>query len=157
MSGQRVVSMGSDERTPLIDFVAQDVVRRGFTPVLHGALKEGEDANWPVVAERVAREVAEGRAGQGILFCWTGTGVSMAANKVGGIRAALCNDAGTAAGARRWNDANVLCLSLRLVSQEVAREVLDAWFSNQPEESERANINRVGEIERRRLLSQRPG
>ena len=112
--------------------------------VAHGALQEGEDPNWPVVAGRVAQEVAEGRCQQGILLCWTGTGVSIAANKVPGIRAALCADAETARGARRWNDANLLCMSLRLTSPQVASEILEAWFSvTAAELEEMHNIEKV--------------
>ena len=112
--------------------------------VAHGALQEGEDPNWPIVAGRVAEDVAEGRCQQGVLLCWTGTGVSIAANKVPGIRAALCVDAETARGARLWNDANVLCMSLRLTSPQVASEILDAWFGVAAAESEELdNIERV--------------
>ncbi len=95
-----------------------------------GRLKES--LGWPDVGERVALEVGRGRAGQGILFCWTGTGVTIAANKVPGARAALCWDAETAKGARLWDDANILAMSLRSTSHAVAKEILDAWFSSQP-------------------------
>ena len=78
-----------------------------------------------------------------MLFCWTGTGASIAANKVRGVRAALCTDAPTAAGARRWNDANVLVMGLRLTSPEVAREMLDAWFATAPDPGEAANVARL--------------
>ena len=95
--------------------------------------------------------MSEGRCEQGILFCWTGTGVSMAANKVPGVRAALCSDAETAKGARLWNDANVLCMSLRLASPEVAGEILDAWSaSNSIDESEGENIDMVKHMDARR-------
>ncbi len=87
---------------------------------------------WPDVGEKVALEVSEGRADQGILFCWTGTGVTIAANKILGVRAALCWDSETAKGARLWDDANVLAMSLRSTSPAVAKEILDAWFSSQP-------------------------
>lgn len=120
--------------------------------VAHGALQEGEDPNWPVVAGLVAHEVAEGRCQLGVLLCWTGTGVSIAANKVPGIRAALCVDAETARGARLWNDANVLCMSLRLTSPQVASEILDAWFSvtaAEPEELD--NIERVHRLDGQRV------
>ena len=110
----------------------------------------GEELRWADVAERVAREVASGEAEQGLLCCWIGTGVSMAANKVPGVRAALCGDAETARGARRWNDANVLCLSLRATSETVAKEILDAWFEAQPDPSEAENIEKVRELDRRR-------
>ncbi len=83
---------------------------------------------WAAVAQEVARAVASRQVDQGIVCCWTGTGASIAANKIAGVRAALCVDAQTAAGARRWNDANVLALSLRLLSEPVAAEILDAWL-----------------------------
>ncbi len=85
--------------------------------------------HWPGVAKQVAEDVATRQADEGILFCWTGTGVSIAANKVSGVRAALCGDAETARGARVWNNANLLCLSLRTTSEAEAQEILEAWFS----------------------------
>ena len=134
------IAVGSDERTELTDAVIAKLVQRGMELELHGALTRGDDPNWPVVASAVASRVASGDVPQGILFCWTGTGVSMAANKVAGARAALCSDAATADGARRWNDANILAMSLRGVSIAVASEILDAWFAGQSDDSERANI-----------------
>ncbi len=86
----------------------------------------GEDLDWVDVGRQVGERVAAGDADSAVLFCWTGTGASIAANKVPGVRAALCTDAETARGARRWNDANVLVLSLRLTSPVVASEMLDA-------------------------------
>ena len=104
---------------------------------------------WPHVARHVAEAVAAGAADEGILFCWTGTGVTIAANKVPGIRAALCSDAETARGARLWNNANVLCLSLRRTSEVIAREILDAWFSTRynPNETDDACLTAVDAIE----------
>src|SRR5712691_4877873 len=122
------ISLGSDERSALTDFLEQELQRRGFQVELHGPLASGP-MPWPEVAELVAEGVANGRADAGVLCCWTGTGVSIAANKVPGVRAALCTDAETARGARAWNAANVLCLSLRTTSEKVAKEILDAWFS----------------------------
>ncbi len=143
--------VGSDERTPLTDWVVQELEALGAQVELHGALKSGDDNRWPEVARQVAEDVASGRCQQGVLFCWTGTGVSMAANKVPGVRAALCTDAETARGARRWNDANVLCMSLRLTSPQVAREILDVWTSTTAiDEAERENIDRVNRMDRQR-------
>ncbi len=109
----------------------------------------GEDLPWPVASQRLAERVASKEAEEGVLFCWTGTGASIAANKVPGIRAALVRDAETAKGARWWNDANVLVMSLRAMSEAIAMETLDAWFSERflPEEKER--IEQVREIERK--------
>ncbi len=121
------IALGSDEKTILTEFIIDKLAADGHEVVLYGPLS-GSDAYWPVVARDVAEAVAKGQVDEGVLLCWTGTGVSLAANKVPGIRAALCADAQTARGARLWNNANVLCLSLRLTSQVVAGEILDAWF-----------------------------
>ena len=117
------VAFGADEHTPLTDAVRAELESRGHTLV---AVPDGQ---WVEVGHAVGELVADGRCDTGVLFCWTGTGASIAANKVTGVRAALCTDAETAAGARKWNDANVLVMGLRLTSPEVAREMLDAWFA----------------------------
>lgn len=122
------LAVGSDERTHLTDALVAELHARGHTVELFGPLRD-EKILWPHVALAVAERVARGEADEGILLCWTGTGVSIAANKVPGIRAALCHDAETAKGARLWNRANVLCLSLRATSQVIAKEILDAWFA----------------------------
>ncbi len=130
------------------DLVADELRRRGHEPVLHGALNESERDDWAWASEAAALDVAEGRADQGVVACWTGTGASIAANKVPGIRAALCADAETARGARKWNDANVLALSLRGTSQALLEEILDGWFEAAPSEDDDdvANIRHVDEI-----------
>jgi ribose 5-phosphate isomerase B len=144
------IAISADERTGVADAVAEAVLRRGHEPITHGALAEGERADWAWASEAAARDVAEGRAEQGIVCCWTGTGASIAANKVPGIRAALCGDAATADGARRWNDANVLALSLRTTSPALLEEILDAWFAGapSPDADDRANVAHLDEIER---------
>ena len=123
------IALGSDEKTVLTDFVIEELKRRGHNVTLFGPLK-GEAMGWPDVGEKVGLEVGKGRADQGVLFCWTGTGVTIAANKVRGVRAALCWDAETAKGARMWDDANVLAMSLRSTSTAIAKEILDSWFSS---------------------------
>ncbi|MCB0637274.1 MAG: RpiB/LacA/LacB family sugar-phosphate isomerase [Lewinella sp.] len=123
------IAVGSDMHTPVSDVVVEDLRRRGHEVEVFGALVS-TPAPWPRVAIEVAEKVAAGAFDQAVLFCWTGTGISIAANKVKGIRAALCQDAQTAAGARQWNDANILCMSLRATSEAVAKEILDAWFSH---------------------------
>ena len=104
---------------------------------------------WPDVAQAVAERVSSGQADEGILFCWTGTGVSIAANKLPGIRAALCSDAETARGARAWNQANVLCMSLRSTSETVAGEILESWFAGMPDGSENDNVEKVNKLDER--------
>ncbi len=123
------IAPGSDEATGLTALLERDLAARGRRVALFGALAPDGDDRWPVVGRAVAEAVASGGADEGIVCCFTGTGVSIAANKVSGVRAALCADAATAAGARRWNRANVLALSLRATSEDVAREILYAWFT----------------------------
>ena len=144
------IAVAADELTGIAQALPDELRRRGHEPVLHGAYDEAERPDWAWASEAAARDVAQGRAEQGIVACWTGTGASIAANKVPGIRAALCADAQTAEGARRWNDANVLALSLRATSEAELLEILDAWFggdsSAEPDDVE--NIAHLGEIER---------
>jgi ribose 5-phosphate isomerase B len=136
------LAFGSDEKTALTDAVRGDLEERGHEVVLVGP-PGGEAVEWAEVGQRVGELVAKGEADAGVLFCWTGTGASIAANKVPGARAALCTDAATAAGARKWNDANVLVMGLRLTSPEVAREMLDAWFTTEADPGESDNIARL--------------
>src|SRR5688572_22631034 len=142
------IAIAADERTGVADAVVDEVRRRGHEPLLHGALSDTDRDDWAWASEAAARDVADGRAEAGIVCCWTGTGASIAANKVRGIRAALCGDAATADGARRWNDANVLALSLRTTSPAILTEILDAWFAGEPssDEDDRANVAHVEEI-----------
>ena len=145
------IAVASDERTGVAEAVVKELRARGHEPVAHGALADGEREDWAWASEAAAREVAEGRADQAVVCCWTGTGASIAANKVRGIRAALCGDAATAAGARQWNDANVLALSLRATSEAELEEILDAWFAAGPssDDDDRANIEHVAELDAR--------
>ncbi len=145
------IAVGSDEKTHLTDFVVHYLEKQGARVKLFGPLV-GEGIQWTDVAEAVALEVANGSCDQGVVFCWTGTGVSIAANKIPGVRAALCNDSETASGARKWNDANVLAMSLRQTSTQVAREILDGWFGSDPEKNEKVNIDKIAHLERKYLL-----
>ena len=129
------VAFGTDETTELTELLVRVLSEAG-----HQVVVSCLDRPWPEVGRSVGEAVASGVAERGVVCCWTGTGVSIAANKVPGVRAALCTDGETAAGARRWNDANVLALGLRLTSPAVARELLDAFFSTEPDPGEAANI-----------------
>jgi ribose 5-phosphate isomerase B len=142
------IAVSADERTGVADLLDETLRARGHDPILHGALSDAERDDWAWASEAAARDVADGRADQAVVCCWTGTGASIAANKVAGIRAALCGDAATASGARRWNDANVLALSLRATSPALLDEILDAWFAAaaSDESGDRANIEHLGEI-----------
>jgi ribose 5-phosphate isomerase B len=142
------LAVAADERTGVAEAVVEALRSRGHEVVAHGALADGERDDWAWASEAAARDVAEGRAEQGVVCCWTGTGASIAANKVQGVRAALCGDAETARGARKWNDANVLALSLRQTSAALLEEILDAWFEAQPSSApdDVENIRHVDEI-----------
>jgi ribose 5-phosphate isomerase B len=145
------ISIGADERLHVVDVVLDYLKEKGYETTWYGPEK-GATQPWPEVAKRVALDVQVGEADEGILFCWTGTGVSLAANKVKGIRAALCDDVETARGARLWNNANVLCMSMRKVSEVVAKEILDQWFSisYEPNETDDANLKLVEELDSER-------
>ena len=132
------IAFGTDERTALTDHIKARLAEAG-----HEVVVVGEDEPWPDVGRGVGEAVADGRADRGVACCWTGTGASIAANKVAGVRAALCTDRATAEGARRWNDANVLALGLRLTSPTVADEMVDGFLGTDPDGSEDANIARV--------------
>ncbi len=145
------IAVAADEDTGIARALAGELERRGHgVCARHGALAESERDDWAWASEAAARDVVEGRADQAIVCCWTGTGASIAANKVPGVRAALCADAQTAEGARRWNDANVLALSLRATSEAQLEEILDAWFAAEPspDADDAANVDHLSEIER---------
>ncbi len=147
------IALCADEPYPVHAIIRDILTRRGHEVVPFGAVATGQDAPWAEVAEQAALAVAGGLCDEGVFLCWTGTGISIAANKVHGVRAALCGDPGTAAGARVWNRANVLCLSHRTLSGDMAREILAAWFDTDPGEEGAAGVNlldRVDATHRRR-------
>ncbi len=149
------IAIGSDEASELTAALVDELKKRGHEVLLFGPLRpagEDPDVDWPLVASHTAEAVARGEADEGIVCCWTGTGASIAANKVPGIRAALAHDAETARGARIWNHANVLALSLRATSIPVAREILVAWFSTSTGEGEAQSEWNLQQIERVRQL-----
>jgi|SRR5579862_8278089 len=138
-------SVGSDDSGEVVDAVIRDLLRRGHEVIVY------QPEQWPEVDEKVALDVSEGRADQGVLFCWTGTGTSMAANKVPGVRAALAWEPWIAEGARLWNDANVLVMSFKRTSPEQALHILDTWLKvEKPDASEAGNIQKLKEMDGRR-------
>jgi ribose 5-phosphate isomerase B len=137
------IVVGADDEGEVLDAVVDELGQRG-----HELTVLPQDA-WPDVAQRVAETIANGEADQGMLFCWTGTGTAMAANKVPGVRAALAWDPWIAEGARKWNDANVLVMSLKRTDPDTARAIVDAWLAvDAPDDDERENIARLAELER---------
>ena len=147
------ISVGADESSPVVDQVVKDLKDQGHDVEFYGPTGKGM-LPWPEVARSVADDVSRRHSQEGVLFCWTGTGVSIAANKVRGIRAALCVDAETARGARLWNDANILCISLRLTSIAVALEILHAWLNTPyvPNPEDDACLDEIRELEERGYL-----
>lgn len=146
------IAICSDESYPVHETIVQEVKRRRHTIICFGSLKSGEEESWARVAREAAEAIASGDCEEGIFLCWTGTGISMAANKVPGIRAALCTDAETAKGARIWNHANVLAMSNRLTTSDLAKEILAAWFDTPfgPQgEKGVAEVNSIDEIYRK--------
>jgi ribose 5-phosphate isomerase B len=144
------IALGSDERNALTTALIEELRARGHELTLFGPLSPGDpEVDWPLTSSKVAQAVATGVADEGIVCCWTGTGASIAANKVPGVRAALCGDAETARGARIWNHANVLALSLRATSPAIAKEILDTWFSTpwSKDEWNQHQIERVRALE----------
>ncbi|GGJ30638.1 RpiB/LacA/LacB family sugar-phosphate isomerase [Streptomyces brasiliensis] len=143
------ISVSSDMDEPVARSLVEELRRRGHEVCVYGALEPGADPQWAFCSEAAARDVPSGAADLAVVCCWTGTGASIAANKVPGVRAALCTDAYTAEGARRWNDANVLALSLRLTSEAVLKEILDAWFAAAPSEDteDRQNVAHLGMLD----------
>ncbi|MEV6380520.1 RpiB/LacA/LacB family sugar-phosphate isomerase [Streptomyces sp. NPDC051773] len=143
------ISVSSDMDEPVARLLLAELRGRGHDVVTHGALRDGDDPRWAVCSAAAAREVASGAADQAVVCCWTGTGASIAANKVPGVRAALCTDAYTADGARRWNDANVLAIGLRLTSEPLLKEILDAWFAAEvgTDADDRENVAHVERLD----------
>lgn len=135
------IAFGTDEPTAVTDAVERWLSEAGHEV----SLVTDRGAPWPAVGRAVGQAVAGGAATRGIVCCWTGTGVSIAANKVPGVRAALCTDAETAAGARRWNDANVLAFGLRSTTETVAIEMIGAFLDT---EVDAAELGLIDDLER---------
>lgn len=147
------IAFCSDEPYPVHEVIAAELRKRGHEVVAFGAIATGKDEPWAIAAESAAVAVASGDCDEGVFLCWSGTGVSIAANKADGIRAALCTDAKTAEGARIWNHANVLCLSNRSLSADVAKEILTAWFDTDPGTAGTVGVNQLRLVEGRHRRS----
>jgi ribose 5-phosphate isomerase B len=144
------LAVSTDERTHLVDTIIEELQKRGHEVEYFGP-EPGKEADWPDVTLQAVEQVADGQADEAIVMCWTGTGCTLAANKVPGIRAALCHDAETAKGARIWNHANVLGLSLRATPEAVAKEILNAWFDTPYSDDEwnKRQMQQIKEIEKK--------
>jgi ribose 5-phosphate isomerase B len=144
-----IIALCSDEVYPVHTRVERELIARGHRIEKFGALFSGRESSWASCAEAAALAVVSGNCDEGIFCCWSGTGICMAANKVTGVRAALCTDPGTARAARRWNHANVLCLSNRLLSEDLSGEILDAWFEDYTTDLGAAGVKELLEVEAR--------
>ncbi|MEN9577517.1 MAG: ribose/galactose isomerase [Pseudomonadota bacterium] len=143
------IALCSDEPYAVNEVMRVELERLGHQLVFFGSVGSGQEQPWPEVAEHAGLQVSRGECELAICFCWSGTGICMALNKLPGIRAALCADAQTARAAREWNDANVLCLSNRSLSPDVAREILAAWFDASPLPRAESAIQRMNELDER--------
>jgi ribose 5-phosphate isomerase B len=143
------IALCSDEPYPVHATVQRWLQEHGHAVISFGAVASGQPEPWAEAAEQAAVSVATGTCDQGIFFCWTGTGISIAANKVAGIRAALCSDPGQAAAARVWNHANVLCLSNRTLADDLAKEMLSAWFDTVPGDKGTAGVRQLAAVDLR--------
>ncbi|UJF18483.1 RpiB/LacA/LacB family sugar-phosphate isomerase [Vibrio sp. SS-MA-C1-2] len=111
-----------------------------------------QDELYPDTARRVAESVSQGKHKRGIILCGTGIGVSIVANKVPGIRAALCHDTFSAERARKSNDAQIITMGARVIGQELAKTILDTWLnSNFVDGPSTPKVNRIKEIEKEYL------
>ncbi len=140
------IAISADEYFPIIDDLIEAVKQKGHDVVYFGPSKDEKPQDWPEVTLKAINAIKSGEAEEGIVLCWTGTGCTLIANKVPGIRAALCVDAETARGARKWNHANVLGLSLRITSSAILKEILTAWFET-PFTQDEWNLLQIKRIE----------
>jgi len=139
------IAVSSDEHGPLVEPLLKLLHERGYEPIFFGP-KKGEDSHdWPLVTQAAIDLIVHGEVEEAIIMCWTGTGCSIVANKMPGIRAALCLDAKTAEGARIWNHANVLALSQRVTSPAILEEILNAWFET-PFSADPWNVTQIKHI-----------
>jgi len=143
------IALCSDEPYPVNATVRALLEARGHTVEPFGAVRSGKEEPWADVAEQAALAVASGSCDEGVFFCWSGTGITMAANKVAGVRAALCAEPGAAKAARVWNHANVLCLSNRTLSTDMAKEILDAWLDTEPGHDGDAGVAKLEALDAR--------
>lgn len=140
----------SDEPYPVNEAVVSMLQEHGHSVVRYGSLATQAEVPYADAALEAAQAVARGDCDEGVFFCWTGTGISIAANKVPGVRAALCSDAETARGARIWNHANVLALSNRALSTDLAKEVVMAWLETPGADPRGAeSVRTISEFENR--------
>ena len=144
-----LISVASDGREGVADVVVEELRGRGHEVVVHGALADGERSDWAWASEAAARDVAEGRVEQGVVCCWTGTGASIAANKVPGIRAALTHDTYSAERAALSNNAQIITMGARVIGSELAKVIADAYLEQtfDPAGRSAGNVRAIDEVD----------
>jgi len=141
------LAVASDEKTHLTNRVVAFLKKKKHKLILLGDLVDRKKRwKWVNIGVEAAKKIVKGKADYGIIFCWSGTGISMAANKVKGARAALCWDAETASLARKWDDANILCMSLRTTSETVAKEIIEAFLSTEFDEEDLNQAHKLDDL-----------
>ncbi len=140
-----MIAIGADHA----GFLAKEKLKKHLKVFKDFGTQSEESCDYPLIAKAVAQEVAEGKSEKGILICGSGIGMCIVANKVKGIRAAVCNDVNTAKLSRSHNDANVLCIGARIVTSEEIEKIVDTFLST-PFEGNRHQIrvNQISEIEK---------
>jgi len=142
------VIVAADRPYEVARFIVDYLRSKGYEVIPMGALKDGNPVPWPDAGYMAAKSLSRGEADTAILMCYTGTGITIVANKVKGVWAAPCIDAQTAKLARLLNNANALTLSARLITEELAKEIVEAWFSiEEPDPSRADRFKRIKEIE----------
>ncbi len=144
------IALGSDHGGYQLKQAVAEWVRELGHQVHDYGVHSPESADYPDYAEQVAAAVARGEADRGILVCGTGIGMSMAANKVPGVRASVCHDVFSARATREHNDANVLCLGERVIGPGLARAIVETWLAAEFAGGRHARrVDKIRELERR--------
>ena len=123
------IAIGCDEAGCGLKHIIIDLLQKEGIEVTDEGCRDDEVVLYPNIAERVANIVADGEADRGILICGTGIGMAMAANKVKGIRAAVCHDPFSTERSRKSNDAQIMCMGERVVGPELAKYLVDLWLT----------------------------
>ncbi|MDR1703553.1 MAG: ribose 5-phosphate isomerase B [Clostridiales bacterium] len=146
----KIVLGGDHAAADFLPVIAKCLTDRGHE-LLELTAPAAERCDYPKVAEQAAREVASGRCDAGVLICGTGIGVSIAANKVRGIRAATCCDTYMARMAKEHNNANIICVGARVVADPgIALSIVEAWLDAEVQGGRHAErVGMIEEIERR--------
>lgn len=144
------IAIGNDHAATELKFVIMDYLKELGHEVVNFGTDDTKSCNYPEYGEKVGRAVAAGEADCGILICGTGVGISIAANKVPGVRAAVCSDTTTARLVKQHNNANILAFGARIVGVELAKDIVDAYLNAEfMGGKHKTRIDMIHEIERK--------